>query len=550
MASASSWHEGSATVILLPGGEDGQQILEIVEEWTQCWMLKPAFWVHSTDAKISDDAVPRISTSVVGRNGRREIDLLDYLSREDFDQVRLIAIRTVDQTGDHDVVQDKIVDMVKNALENARPYEIKADRADAPNTKFIRINLIFAPTSRKGASATHLLEPGWDINLVVAPEDRSTPSRFDKATRDITTGDKDTWLRFILSNTAVTGGIWAGQEKGVLETSNNFQDLSPVQGQVRVMRSFVRGVLSEGLSTRVAADALDRASKAELSKIDPLRPYPNDFLVAFDSSEQSEIIDQMVERTVSFSGGRLKYEKVNLKPNVNQEGTGVFSAIKYFFKTTWSLLKVLPLWIFTGIWNSIAAFVSKLIFGIRGRKVVKGTIDFPRTDLDRGSEATINSIKSRREKINSILANWPSNVLRKSEPILWGEMRKLVIGRLDGSVLPADLVHTKVANATQVIGNLNDVIPDVTEKWELPVNMERLVPSQPRSATWLEAEVLEDLEGFINSEIDREQAKIEELRVLVTESQTLRLAKEEELEGLYEELEAIRKSSAGGVQNG
>jgi hypothetical protein len=76
------------------------------------------------------------------------------------------------------------------------------------------------------------------------------------------------------------------------------------------------------------------------------------------------------------------------------------------------------------------------------------------------------------------------------------------------------------------------------------------VPSQPRSATWLEAEVLEDLEGFINSEIEREQAKIEELRVLVTESQNLRLAKEEELEGLYEELEAIRKSSAGGVQNG
>ena len=104
MASASSWHEGAATVILLPGGEDGLQILEIVEEWTRCWMLKPAFWVHSTDEKISNDAVPRISTSVVGRNGRREIDLLDYLSREDFDQVRLIAIRTVDQTGDHDVL--------------------------------------------------------------------------------------------------------------------------------------------------------------------------------------------------------------------------------------------------------------------------------------------------------------------------------------------------------------------------------------------------------------------------------------------------------------
>jgi hypothetical protein len=549
MASASSWHEGAATVILLPGGEDGLQILEIVEEWTRCWMLKPAFWVHSTDAKISNDAVPRISTSVVGRNGRREIDLLDYLSREDFDQVRLIAIRTVDQTGDHDVLQDRIVDMVKLALENARPYEIKADRSDVPETKFVRINLIFAPTSRKGASATHLLEPGWDINLVVAPEDRSTPSRFDKATRDVTSGDKDTWLRFILSNTAVTGGIWAGQEKGILETSNNFQDLSPVQGQVRIMRTFVRGVLSEGLSTRVAADALERASKAELSKIDPLRPYPNTSLVAFDSTEQTKIIDEMIEKTVNFSGGRLKYERVDLTPKADQESTGVFSGIKSFFKTTWSLLKVLPLWIFTGIWNSIAAFVSKLIFGIRGRKVVKGTIDFPRTDLDKGSEATISSIKSRREKIDLILANWPNNVLRKSEPILWGEMRKLVIGRLDGSVLPADISHSKIELATQVIGNLNDVIPDVTEKWELPSNLERLAPSQPRAATWLQSDAIEDLDSFLKAEIEKDQASIEALRTNVTESEVLRQTKEEELESLYSELEAIRKSYSGGIKN-
>ena len=185
MSSSSLWHEGAASVVLLPGGEDGLKILDIVEEWTQCWMLKPAFWVHSSESKISEDAVPRITCSVIGRNGRRDIDLLDYLSREDFEQVRLIAIRTVDERSEHDALQDKIVDQVKNALESARPLVIKDDRADRPQTKFVRVNLVFAPTSRKGASALHLLEPSWDINLVVAPEDRSTPSRFDKATRDV-----------------------------------------------------------------------------------------------------------------------------------------------------------------------------------------------------------------------------------------------------------------------------------------------------------------------------------------------------------------------------
>ena len=315
------------------------------------------------------------------------------------------------------------------------------------------------------------------------------------------------------------------------------------------MRSFVRGVLSEGLSTRVAADALDRASTAELSKIDPLRPYPNDFLVAFDSSEQAQIIDEMVESTLNFSGGRLKYESADLSTKLEQKKPSFRASVKNFFNATWSLLKVLPLWIFTGVWNSIVAVTSKLLFGIRGGTVIDGSIDFPRTSLDEGAEAVITSIKLRREKINLILEKWPTNVLRKSEPILWGEMRRIVIGRLDGSSLPAEVTHTKVQQATQVIGNLNDVIPDVNEKWELPTNIERLAPTQPRSANWLETETVRELDSFLESEIKIETGKVEELRQLVNESVSLRLMKEEELAVLYAEMELSSKLSQGGVQN-
>jgi hypothetical protein len=545
MSSSSLWHEGAASVVLLPGGEDGLRILDIVEEWTQCWMLKPAFWVYSSEEKISKDSVPRITTCVIGRNGRREIDLLDYLSREDFDQVRLIAIRTVDELSEHDALQDKIVDQVKDALESARPLEIKADRADRPQTKFVRVNLVFAPTSRKGASALHLLEPSWDINLVVAPEDRSTPSRFDKATRDVTQADKDVWHRFILSNAAVVGGIWAGQEKGILETSHEFQDLSPVQGQVRLMRSFVRGVLSEGLSTRVAADALDRAAKAELSKIDPLRSYPNDFLEAYESAQLNDEIKKMVDETMNFSNGRLSYKQIKLTPPPMPKETGVFKAIKDFGKTTWSLLKVLPLWIFAGLWNVIAGLVSKAIFGFRGHKVVKGNIDFPRTNLDKGADILITEITRRRKKIAEILAVWPYNSLRKSEPILWEEIRKLAIGRLDASSLPKGIESKSGTRGKLVIGNLNDVVPNLKEEWVLPANFERTIPSQPRSATWLQDDVVDDLSQFLTGEIARSNAAIEELRVKTTQADQEKEKKEVELALLVTQLEALQSEKIG-----
>ena len=545
MTASSLWHEGAASIFLLPGGEEGERILDIVEEWTRCWMLKPAFWVHSSDEKISSDSVPRISTCVIGRNGRRDIELLEYLSSQDFEQVRLIAIRTVDQTGEHDTLQDKIVDQVKNALERARPYEIASDRVDKPTTKFVRINLIFAPTSRKGASATHLLEPSWNINLVVAPEDRSTPSRFDRATRDLTDSDKEVWHRFILSNAAVTGGIWAGQEKGILEASHHFQDLSPVQGQVRVMRSFVRGILSEGLSTRVAADALDRASKADLSKIDPQRSFPNPHLEAIEAEKIAEQIENMVNDTFTLSKDRLIYKPVTLLPLPGQEETGVGSAIKEFLRNTWSLIKVLPLWIFAGIWNAVAGFVSRLIFGLRGGKVVKGSIDFPRTDLDKGSETMIETISNRREKISAILASWPHNVLRKSEPILWGDIRKLVLGRLDGSALPNGYVKTTGTKGIQVFGDLNDVIPEMSEKWSLPAHFERTLPSQSRSANWRETEVIEDLAEYLGAEMARVNARIEELRLNVTAADIQKSEKELELVALIEQLEAMESTKIG-----
>ena len=545
MAASSLWHEGAASIVLLPGGEEGEHILNIVEEWTRCWMLKPAFWVHSSDEKISSDSVPRITTCVIGRNGRRDIELLEYLSSQDFKQVRLIAIRTVDQTGEHDTLQDKIVDQVKDALERARPYAIATDRVDKPTTKFVRINLIFAPTSRKGASATHLLEPSWDINLVVAPEDRSTPSRFDRATRDLTESDKEVWLRFVLSNAAVTGGIWAGQEKGILDASHHFQDLSPVQGQVRVMRSFVRGVLSEGLSTRVAADALDRASKADLSKIDPQRSYPNPHLEAIVAEKITEQIETMVNDTFTLSKDRLIYKPVALLPLPGQEETGVGAAIKYFLRGSWSLLKVLPLWIFAGLWNALAGFVSRLIFGLRGRKVVKGSIDFPRTNLDKDAEIEIELIAKRREKILAILAAWPHNVLRKSEPILWGDIRKLVLGRLDGSALPNGYTKNTGTSGVQVFGDLTDVIPEMSERWSLPAHFERTLPSQSRSANWRENEVIEDLAEYLGAEMARVNGRIEELRLTVTASDIQKSEKELELLALIEQLEAMGSTKIG-----
>ncbi len=538
-----TWHEGAASIIILPGGEDGEQLLNIVQEWTQCWMLKPAFWVRSDDVLTHEHEQAKIDATIIARNGRKVIDLLDYLSGVDLTQVRLLAIRTVNSSSQHDQAQDVIVDVINDVLSHSRPYNVTSDGDTSDQTHLMKINLVFAPSKRRGASFTHLLESAWDINLVVAPEDRSTPSRFDKSTRDSNEADKEKWQRFLISNTAVAAGIWAGQEKSIFEAASQFADLSPVQGQVRVMRSFVRGILSEGLSTRVAADALNRSAKAESSKIDGLLPFPNQRLEAYEDDRVEPVINEMVEKTIGFAGSRLLYTSVALLPPPDQEETGVVAGLKYFFKTTWSLFKVLPLWFFAAIWNQVAIFFSRLIFGNKGRKRIVGTIDFPRTNLDKDAEAELEMIKSRREKVLSILGKWPTNVVRKSEPILWSEMRKLMMGRLDASPLPHGVELESGTNGKLVIGDLNAVLPDINERWELPADIERTVTSQTRSTNWQEVENIEDLAKFFTNSVSLSEAGMASLSMKNEKIAVDKIAREAELDSVINQLEEMRRNS-------
>jgi uncharacterized coiled-coil protein SlyX len=135
--------------------------------------------------------------------------------------------------------------------------------------------------------------------------------------------------------------------------------------------------------------------------------------------------------------------------------------------------------------------------------------------------------------------------LRKSEPILWAEIRRLVVGRLDASVLPDGVPAEAGTRGKLVVGNLNEVVPNVKEEWVLPANFERMLPSQPRSATWLQDEVIDDLAQFLSGEVARKNTQIEELRQKTTQSDEEKAKKEEELKALIERLEALSSSQMG-----
>lgn len=515
----------TASVILLPGGDSDVAILNLVEKWTKCWLLKPAFWVSVNDVNRIPNQTTKVTATVIGRNGRKDLDFIQYLSRNEVSCINLVAIRLVEENVNYNREQDELVDLVTEHVTRSRPVTERAS-GEQESMKLVKANLVFAPTDRMGVSAKELYESKWESNLVVSSEDRRTPSRLDGYLRY---SERDRFISFVLMNVASAAGLWSGQSKGIFEIISSKNSHTPAFGRVRLMRVFVRGILSEGLSMRVAAEALKRAARADQSKIEE-REYPNPHLEGLENSHVDERIDAMLKTSMKLEGGDLNYESPSYDSKVERDFVGVKGALKTFFRGSWALIKVLPIWFFAALWNALARALTLRLFGERGKQEVKGSIDFPQTKLDVDVNETIKSIRERREKVSKDRnEDWPTNVLRRPSPGLWAGLRKIVFGNLDGSPLPNTEQHQKNDQGlVKVIGDVNLAIPSYSESWTLPPHIQRTVDSEFRSALWFEDEKLDELEKFLRD------------RKLTTEQ--VRDSKQAEEDSLKSEVDSLEET--------
>lgn len=131
--------------------------------------------------------------------------------------------------------------------------------------------------------------------------------------------------------------------------------------------------------------------------------------------------------------------------------------------------------------------------------------------MDKDATRNLDEIADRRSKVKLVLESWPRNTLRKSEPTLWSDLRKIVVGRMDGSTLPHGLEHERDSSGTRILGDLNQVLPSLHETWSLPPEIQRILESDPRNANWQEMDVLEGIENFLESTVGSAQTELNRL---------------------------------------
>ena len=448
------FREQSASIILLPDGKWGEDLLDLVESWSKNWLLQPAYWLSVSNIKHFEGRPPEVLANVIGRNGRREVDLFQQLSRYSIPILRLISIRLVEESTKRSETQDTLVDVLAKYIENSKPLTQRVGQNKEIGSQLIKVNLIFSPSEVTGASYPHLHEPLWNFNIVVAPEDRTFPTGFDSF---ISSNNKEKLTGFILSNTATAAGIWTGQTTSAYEEELKHSQNSVQYDKVLVQRSFTRAIVSDALAFRVAAHALDKLLNYNEETISEIQRN-NQSLKILESKDESKAIDELVNKVMQLNNNELDYLSPESLKNPDKKMISLKNRIVLFIRFVSGIFMKLPIWIFTGLFKGLTKFVSRKIDSEDGEYEISTEIDFPQTKLDGIVEAEV--VQLQQNLITGQLAvdEWPRATLRKAPPHLFADIRGMLFNSLDNT--------TYKDPAKEIFANASKVIPDFRETWD------------------------------------------------------------------------------------
>ena len=258
------WESEAVSIIVLPSVNQGREILELAQEWSRSWLLTPALWMladeipeFSGDRNIDLQVPPQLKAYLLGRDGeqnsvREEVDVFWTLGSQPFKTIRFIAVRT-EQDQESMARTTSGAETAAKFIEQSVPFAINKRSGDNKLNPFKKYNLVIAPTNERKV-VLGVLGEFWDVNLIAAAEDRSTPLSTDSFVK---VGER--FIGFALAHIATTGGLWSG-----LPTSSAEINHETVQtGVARLQRVFVRGVTSDALSADVAEWAMQKLNFAD-----------------------------------------------------------------------------------------------------------------------------------------------------------------------------------------------------------------------------------------------------------------------------------------------
>jgi len=508
--SRNPWPAKAASVIILPSGERGQVLHAMAKSWSQSGILGQALWVMpKDDLNKSHDLA--IEAQIFGRQKVVSVDLFQQLAQNPLLILRILAVRLLVDQKDEDPIQDYVISALDRLTNVGVPVQTGTTGTTSSGTDVQRINMIIAPSWIEEVKHRSLTESRWTHNVIISPEDRTSPWGIDAFVREETN-----LYGITIANIASVGGLWMGTPKGSFEiTSHN---RSGVPGQIWLQRTFARGVLTEGLAVAQSVKALMAAADAESNNLRPEYGLQPEGIAILPDDQIANLISDMSAMIFKLGDGALSYNAFKSDDESGRRKIGVIGQLVEFAKFAWNKTLMIPIWIFESVIGAVSRKFTKIFQGEEGDAEVDANIDLKRP-LDKRDQEIANSIFDLNKRRLAALgpeSKMQSSTLVRSTPELWANQRKYLFAMLDGSDGPEGISVPEKEQRRLVFGRLRDVVFDVNDEWVAPTVMspegfENPLLSDVKSIGWtnlLESKVL--LES-VQSDIGRIKAEIQNL---------------------------------------
>ena len=463
---SSSWPIDGTSIVLLPDEPFGSQILETAMEWTKERLLVPAIYV-TVSAQESDCFLPfersnprPIVSTVVGLNGSRERDLFDELANSQLDTLRVLAVRHISKSSDINEKQLNLANRIGAQLRLASSKHEDGDRGTSRRgTKLFLINMLAGSSGLALGEKLDHSETVWDLNVIVAPEDRSSPMGVDSFVSE----SDPKYVGFLLANIATSLGLWAGVNKTVLENSE--VDRSATFDKFILQRTFVRAVKTDDVAVKVAAAALKQIEQHGSPLADA--NFHLDVKTLLDGTERESVIKSFVEKTLNEDGKALICKLEKKLPDESQIKIGLLGGLKLFMRFLFDNLIALPRNLLTSIVEGFNKKATDLLFGADGEFTidVREDLNKSRSKLRRygimpEESEDINKISDVREKVKTRLSDIPLAVdYRFDHSSLWKSIRTDLLKLLEGD--------SEIAKG-KVVASTTELIPKEGLNWSVP----------------------------------------------------------------------------------
>lgn len=510
------WPKEGVSVVLLPSGELGREMLELAHEWTKHRVLAPALYVvveEQSEIAASDfqkTGPVAIPAHIIGRDGSVVDSLIRQLAQNDLNLVKVLACRFVEDNSSFHEIQDRIVDRIRTQIESSAPQREESNGI-TKGTKLLLLNLISGPSMRSGGSTEHLLEFQWDANIILSPENRSTPSGFDAFSLE----SEPSFSGFILSNIASAIGLWTGINKSILELSG--MDSSATYDKVIVQRTFGRIVKTDGISIRMAASALKDIELYGSPVVDPTFVLKDK--KQFTDKEFEAAISELVTDTLKADNAALKFDFEKKNDDDKKEAISFLDGLKLLGAFLWEKIVTFPRNLLEAIIQTFNKKATQLLFGEESDIVIDAHKDLRRFGIRTKDAEDLIKIAAVKDTVREVLDDVVLGpAYRGQHPQLWRQQRNLILEVLDG----------KYQNfPDKVLANTEKLIPKYGNTWSIP---EFLLDHDEDPATvissleWLDVDEAERILKDIDADLDLFQEELRDYRREMLEADQVKAA--------------------------